>query len=335
MAGPRGYSGYHGRRSRGKTALMVLLVLVILAAVGVIRMQAYIVYGEDGKVRLELPWQEEPAETPEEPEEDVTLTIQEPETAKEVRAMQLADTPLTAWSVTEPEVLMASSVGYNAAELTMKDAAGKVYFDSTAPSEALRAALADERYRLIARLTCFRDPKAANANVETMGLKNTGGYIFYDGNNTQWLDPGKPAARQYLCGLAKELAELGFDEVLLTDVTYPTVGKLDKIAYGETMKSENLGTFLTEMREALAPYDVTMSIELPEAVVAEGSDNHAGLVLESIAPQVDRVYAVTTADQAETLAAAVTAADESTGFVPEIPHGTGPVRSGSFLDLAK
>ena len=41
-----------------------------------------------------------------------------------------------------------------------------------------------------------------------MGLKNTGGYIFYDGNNSQGLDPAKPAAREYLCGLAKEAAEL-------------------------------------------------------------------------------------------------------------------------------
>ena len=34
-----------------------------------------------------------------------------------------------------------------------------------------------------------------------MGIfnKNTGGFIFYDGNNLNWLDPGKPAARQYLC----------------------------------------------------------------------------------------------------------------------------------------
>lgn len=78
-----------------------------------------------------------------------------------------------------------------------------------------------------------------------------------------WLDPSKPAARQYLCGLAKELAEMGFDEILLTDVSYPTEGKLDKIAYGETGKVQNLNTFLDEMRAALAAYDVKLSIELP------------------------------------------------------------------------
>ena len=92
----------------------------------------------------------------------------------------------------------------------------------------------------IARLSCFHDPKAANRDVEGMGLKNTGGYIFYDGNNSQWLDPAKSAAREYLCKLAKEAAELGFDEILLTDVSYPIVGKLDKIAGGEGERSAHL-----------------------------------------------------------------------------------------------
>ncbi len=41
-------------------------------------------------------------------------------------------------------------------------------------------------------MSCFLDPiAAARADVEGMGLKNTGGYIFYDGNNGNWLDPSK------------------------------------------------------------------------------------------------------------------------------------------------
>lgn len=132
------------------------------------------------------------------------------------------------------------------------------------------------------------------------------------------LDPSKPAARQYLCGLAKELAETGFDEILLTDVSYPTEGKLDKIAYGETGKVQNLNTFLDEMRAALAEYDVKLSIELPAAAVSEGSDSQAGLTLADIAPRVDRIYAVTTEDQISALSQAVSAASAETEFVPEL-----------------
>ena len=162
-----------------------------------------------------------------------------------------------------------------------------------------------------------------------MSLKNTGGYIFYDGNNSQWLDPAKPAAREYLCGLAKEAAELGFDEILLTDVSYPTVGKLDKINYGEGEKSANLMAFLKEMRAALEPYGVALSIEVPEAVISQGYDDDAGLLLAAIAPQVDRIYAVTTEENAPALAQSVSNAHETTQFVPELTDA-GPTLD-SFL----
>lgn len=97
---------------------------------------------------------------------------------------------------------------------------------------------------------------AARADVEGMGLKNTGGYIFYDGNNGNWLDPSKPAARQYLCTLAAELAQQGFDEILLTDVGYPTVGKLDKIDYNGADRAASIRLFLEELRSALGEYGV-------------------------------------------------------------------------------
>lgn len=336
MAGPRGYSSYRGRGSKAKKVLSVVLVLIILAAVGFMMLQRYIVYDETGRPYMEMPWQkdETPDTQPEAPQ-DLDVTIQEPgETRKETMAWLVAETPMTQEALTSSIAnhSLTSEAVYNAVAVTVKDDSGLLYFDTTvsegaafirtaADTAAALAALTEgdgSSLYTVARLSCFHDSKASNADVEGMGLKNTGGYIFYDGNNTQWLDPGKPAARQYLCDLARELAEMGFDEILLTDVSYPTEGKLDKIYYGETMKSQNIMTFLEEMRDALEAYDVTLSVELPETVVAEGSDNIAGLMLADIAPRVDRVYAVTTADQIETLAAAVDAVAEKTDFVPEL-----------------
>ena len=187
--------------------------------------------------------------------------------------------------------------------------------------------------RAIARLSCLLDPIAAKADVEGMGLKNTGGYIFYDGNNGNWLDPSKPAARQYLCTLAAELAQQGFDEILLTDVGYPTVGKLDKIDYNGADRAASIRLFLEELRSALGEYGVAVSIELPPEVITSGADDTAGLVLSDIAPLVDRVYAVTTVDQIPALEAAVSAAGEDTDFVAELT-GHSPDVTGSCLILA-
>ena len=236
-----------------------------------------------------------------------------------------------------------SAPAYNAAAVTLKDSTGHIYFAATgaaagtvSTAEDTAAALAEvteSSYHSIARMSCFLDPIAARADVEGMGLKNTGGYIFYDGNNGNWLDPSKPAARQYLCTLAAELAQQGFDEILLTDVGYPTVGKLDKIDYNGADRAASIRLFLEELRSALGEYGVAVSIELPPEVNTSGADDTAGLVLSDIAPLVDRVYAVTTVDQIPALEAAVSAAGEDTDFVAELT-GHSPDVTGSCLILA-
>ena len=330
MAYSRGYHSYHGRTPRWRIVLMALLVVVILVAVAVIALSRYIVYDEEGTLQMELPWQEEPVkETPDPP---LDLTIEEPVKPQTLRGFS-APVPLTRESWSHSLDQAKETFDCNAAAVTLKDATGNVYFNSTVAlpgtvrfqegetDAALAAVVAYSQStegHSIARLSCFHDPKAANRDVESMGLKNTGGYIFYDGNNSQWLDPAKPAAREYLCGLAKEAAELGFDEILLTDVSYPTVGKLNKIDYGEGEKSSYLADFLEEMRAALAPYGVMLSIEVPQTVISQGSDENAGLLLEDIAPRVDRIYAPTTAAEVLALTQAVSTASQDTEFIPEL-----------------
>ena len=340
MAYSRGYHSYHGRTPKWRIALMALLVVVILAAVAVMALSRYIVYDEEGTLRMELPWQEEPVkETPDPP---LDLTIEEPVKPQTLRGFS-APVPLTRESWSDSNDRAKESFDCNAAAVTLKDAAGNVYFNSTTAlpgtvqlQEETDAALAEvvaycqsTEGHSIARLSCFHDPKAANRDVENMGLKNTGGYIFYDGNNSQWLDPAKPAAREYLCGLAKEAAELGFDEILLTDVSYPTVGKLNKIDYGEGEKSSYLADFLEEMRAALAPYGVMLSIEVPQAVISQGSDENAGLLLADIAPKVDRIYAPADAAEVPALAQAVSTASQFAEFVPELAEAD--PAAGNFL----
>lgn len=158
-----------------------------------------------------------------------------------------------------------------------------------------------------------------------MGLKNTGGYIFYDGNNSQWLDPGKAVARDYVCGIAREAAELGFDELILTDVSYPTAGKLDKIDLSNAQPRGGRNRRTTARAGALfaggalrAAEGVILSLELPSETVRAGYDTDAGQALSALAPLVDRVYVRTTAAEVPALETAVKAASPECGFVPEL-----------------
>lgn len=201
MAGSKGYYSYRGRTPKWKIFLGLLLVLVILAALFALALQQYVVYDESGRPHIELPWQEEAPKEPAPPEEELNITIEKAQRNEALRAVQIPAAPLTDW----PAARQALPEGaYNAVALTVKDSAGTLHFRAPGAAPALGELLAEaeESYHVIARLACFLDPKAALADVEGKGLKNTGGFIFYDGNNHQWLDPGKPGARQYLCELA-------------------------------------------------------------------------------------------------------------------------------------
>lgn len=353
MAGPRGYSTYHGKGSKWKIVLAVLLLLVILGALAVIRLQKYVVYDDSGHPRLDLSRfseqkPDDSGRTPADGSGDANLTIQAPE-RQSIQAVQLAVGPLTDWKA----VWSAASAGgtYNAVAYTVKDADGSVYVDNqSAPAEAVKTAegtatavgdmLKDSGVYTIAEIACFRDSIASSGDLEGMGLKNTGGYVFYDGNNDRWLDPGKPTARQYLIDLAAACAAAGFDEILLTDVGYPTVGKLNKIDYGAAANGQpdslrqELDSFLTEMKTALAEYDVKLSVLLPSELIASNNDANgtSGQSLEDIAPLVDRVYADTNGDQGglDQLKTNLTAVSKSTEFVPVLT-GLEGLSSDSYL----
>ena len=344
MGGTKGYRSYRGRTSKGKIALIVVLVLVIVASVAVIWLQDYVVYDADGGAHVALPWQREEAPEEETPPQEVEVTIREPERPERLAAFSAAAAPMTqaAWKDAWLGAGLMSAPAYNAAAVTLKDSAGHIYFAASGAAagavttaEDTAAALTEvteSGRHTIARMSCFLDPIAAKADVEGMGLKNTGGYIFYDGNDLNWLDPSKPAARQYLCGLAAEIAQLGFYEILLTDLSYPTEGKLDKIDYNGADRGESIRLFLEELRADLADTGVELSVELPAETILSGADATAGLALSDIAPLADRIYAVTTADQIPALAEAVTAANGETDFVAELA-AYGPDVTGSCLIL--
>ena len=343
MARTKGYRSYRGRGTRKKILLAVLLCLVILAAAAVIVLQEYVVYDADGTPHLSIPWQRE-EEAP--PQEEVDLVIQEPAAPPAARALLLAQTPLTQADWETARTALRDG-GWNACAVTLNDGGGAVYFDSrtalpdaveTAEDTAAALAAATQAGREsaypIARLSALLDPPAARADGEGMGLMNTGGYLFYDGNNQNWLDPAKEATQTYLGGLAVEAAELGFREILLTDFSFPTEGSLDKIAYPETGTRESLRTCLEAVRTALdqAGYqDTALSVEVSAAAVVGGYEERSGLALADLAGTADRVYAVTTADQAPALAAAAEAAGLS--FVPELAEAPAG-GEGSFLVLA-
>lgn len=324
----KGYHSYRGRRSWWKKLVVALLVLILLAACGFMLIQRYITYTDDGRLWLDLPFlrQEEtlpPAPLPEE-QEEMNLVITPP-AQPEPEPEPEPETPVqTARRVAELSVLPADGealraaldeLGANAFAFQVKNSAGQVRcasemaMDDAVAEDAvdlatLAALCAREDVDAVARLNCFHDSYYAWAHMESAGVCQSTGYIWYDNNSWHWLDPAKEAARQYVIALALECAQLGFDELLLEEASYPVKGNLQKIDYtGNTMgKTEALKLFLTELRAAVEPYGVKISLLLDsQLLTAEGEAlaETSGQDLKVLLPLVDAVYA-----QVEDLAAA-------------------------------
>ena len=304
--GTRGYHSYRGRGGRGRVLLAVVLALILLLALGFLFLQDFMVYDSQGNMTLDLPFlrDDEPdpePQAPTEPEEDVNLIIEAPETPAELslRAMEISLYDFRA-AAPRPEA------GFNGLVAEVKGEDGVLYYQSALAAEgaedpqalsqeALTARLGEERdWTAVAALHCLHDTYYAFANMDGAGICQSSGYIWYDNTNTHWLDPSKEAARAYLCGLAAECADMGFDEILLRGLAYPTRGKQYKIDYsGMTVsKAEALETAMEALRETLGE-ETALSLELEEELILAGSEEVSGQDIARLVPLADRVYVET------------------------------------------
>lgn len=334
----KGYQSYRGRRSGRRRLLIVLLVLILLAACAFMFLQRYVTYSDDGSFYLDLPFfrEEEPQQDPADSGEagqDVNLIIDGPEEQEpEKTAASYGERRLIGLSAlpADGDALSAAlhEAGANGFVCTLRDNTGRVYFDSSASiraaakdaaisAAALSELCAEEDVVSVARLNCFHDSYYAWENMESAGICQNTGYIWYDNLSYHWLDPAKEQARRYVISLALECAQLGFDELLLEEMCYPASGNLDKIDYSgnEMGKTEALAQFLTELREALSPYDVKLSLLVEGRLLTpEGDSAYAettGQDLSQLLPLVDAVYAQVT-DQAQAEDVLAAAAGENT-----------------------
>ena len=144
----------------------------------------------------------------------------------------------------------------------------------------------------IARLVVFKDNPLAHGKQE-LAVKQADGTVWLDREKLGWANPFREEVWDYNIGIAREVAQLGFDEVQLDYVRFPSDGDLDKITYKEEdtpeTKTTAIRTFVARMREALEPYDVFLSADVfgLTLVVDPESGMGIGQRVIDIAPYVD------------------------------------------------
>ena len=162
--------------------------------------------------------------------------------------------------------------GYDGVILPMKTADGALGYVSALPlaadagassgdpdrNEVLRALNDTPGLYTVAQVSCLRD-SALVREEPGLSLHRVSGSPWLDESRQGWLDPAQPQVQSYLIGLCRELAQLGFDEILLTDCGFPTQGDLDSLRAVEE-KEETLETFGRQLQGALADTPVTLSV---------------------------------------------------------------------------
>lgn len=319
MAGrnKRTYREYRGRRSGGSAVLkgIVVLLAILLAAalLFTLFLGEYVEYTDEG-VRLNLPWGQDQPEVSEEPIHSDTLVVVTPEptpeptpapalvlTAVEVTAAQLADG--TAADVVK-------QAGGNCLVVEMKNEYGRLNWPTEvkgtlglptsvaqAAAEGLAELAAEGDLYLVARVNCFRDQTLANAG-RGGPLLTYGGKVWYDRTGLRWVSPADKEVSSYLTALFTELAELGFDEILLECAGYPYYGEVHVLATDDLRPeelSQPVEAFWREVKTTLAAADVSLSMLVTEDMIT-GADEYSGITAALLARYAERVWVEPGAD---------------------------------------
>lgn len=199
----------------------------------------------------------------------------------------------------------------NTLVIDVKDDEGRVTYKSGVPLakeigsslkmvsdiNALLKQLKDNKVHTIARIVVFKDPILAQKRPDT-ALKNKDGSLWRGRGSILWLNPSNTESWKYSIDLAKEAAQLGFDEIQFDYVRYPSEGKVKTIDYGEPEqtfdKRKAINSFLAEAKKELEPLGVPVSADVFGIITTDYGDvekigqdiEQVGLNIDYISPMV-------------------------------------------------
>lgn len=196
--------------------------------------------------------------------------------------------------------------GYDGVILPMKTADGALGYVSALPlaadagassgdpdrNEVLRALNDTPGLYTVAQVSCLRD-SALVREEPGLSLHRVSGSPWLDESRQGWLDPAQPQVQSYLIGLCRELAQLGFDEILLDNWGYPAEGNLGYIKQGNAYDLEHLSQpveeFLARAEAALEPYGTRLALRSTWAVL-EGDESPGGQTAQLLERYAQRVW---------------------------------------------
>ncbi len=198
----------------------------------------------------------------------------------------------------------AGQVGLNAIVLHVKDPYGRIAWNSELnlarrieagkPQASLTRFVKQLKAHgiwTIAKLDVFADDRLVAHRPELGLIDRRRGGNWQDKNGLHWTNPYDRRVWNYVIGLAKEAAAMGFDEIQFDYIRFPSDGRLSDIDYPlvqpQLTRAQCIGRFLEAAYAALKPSNVIISVDVFGLVAWKAEDFGVGQVLEHIAPHVD------------------------------------------------
>lgn len=339
----RPYRGYKKNRNRLiRLTLLIFIVFVLLfVALGFLFVQNYLVFTPNG-VKVVLPFQpsdNKPSDSLKEPElEIVNGNTPKDETANPSQpAVSTPDKkPNTALRSVSVPASKLNDITYrnniidlynkgiiNSVNVEIKTKSGllnynteiawakdlKLSTDSASYFKDGISALKTAGITVIGEISCF-DDNTITKQLPEMAVKTKKGVTWLDYSSKRHLNPYNEKAAEYLSGIIKESAEMGFSEVILTNFRFPPKGMLKLLSFGEQPldKSGILAKRLSDFKAAAG--NMGVSVYIDEPLAKNGNNDTTGMNISAFYPLAYRVYAPLSkqsADGEAALMAAVTA----------------------------
>ncbi len=300
----RGYRGYRGKNTGG-WMVPVLCVLCIAAAAVSLLLHRCLVYTPEG-TQLRLPFSDKTIPVSEEAEpEQVDLIIEEPvdvptQAPVAEQAQSAVFVPIDAvLDGAKLDGIIAELVdsSVNTAVLEIKADDGRLAFVSQSPTakaaganaesnDAVKSALeklGQKGINVCAQISCFRDNLVPYSN-RSFALRTTDDLTWLDPQENRWLNPCADVAVDYAVQIVSEVYDLGFKEVILENLTFPTKGILSIIRYDVEDKQTAVNAFLDKVVAVAQEKGGKISGVYQESSTVSGQD------LDAFTAKLHRIY---------------------------------------------
>lgn len=196
----------------------------------------------------------------------------------------------------------------NSIVIDLKDYSGKIFFKT---NNALAKEIDSEEVRIpdladwvkelkgkgiytIARIVVFQDPYLAEKRPD-IALKDKDGGIWHDFKGLSWVDPTQQLVWDYNLDLAKEAAQLGFDEINFDYIRFPSDGNIKQIVYANLdnatfeSKAKTMAKFYQYLNQTLTFYPVFTSADMFGMVLWRSDGLNIGQRIEDAAGNFDYI----------------------------------------------